>query len=169
MTMRAHSVLNLAVPGVIGATTPAAGTFTDLTATTGTITTLTGTSGTFTNLTATSNVYVGQAAPAVVDATASLTIANLLSLIITTTSATGVSLTLPTGTSTDAGILAGALGNDRGFEWSIINLGSAVGTITMVAETGHTFVGSATIAIGTSALFRTRKTATNTFVTYRIV
>jgi len=38
----------------------------------------------------------------------------------------------------------------------------------MAAGTAHTYVGNATVAITTSATFRTRKTAANTYVTYRI-
>jgi len=113
-------------------------------------------------------VYTNQQTPVAVDATNTLTIANLLTQIVTTTSATAVSLTLPTGTLTDAGISGGTSAVNTSFEWSIVNLGSAVGAITLVAGTAHTIVGSTTIAINTSARFKTRKTATNTFITYRI-
>jgi hypothetical protein len=112
--------------------------------------------------------FYQQPTPSAVNATATLTIAQLLTLIITTTSATAVSLTLPTGTLADAGILSGALPVDEGFEWYTINLGSSSGAVTLVAGTGHTIVGSAAVAIGTSGRWFTRKTATNTFVTYRI-
>ena len=39
---------------------------------------------------------------------------------------------------------------------------------TVTAATGHTIVGAAAVANSTSGRFRTRKTAANTFVTYRI-
>jgi len=133
---------------IIGGTTPAQGTFTDV-ITTG-------------------EVFFSQGSPSAVNATNTLTIAQILTNIITTTSATAVSLTLPTGALTDAGILSGALSSNYGFVWNIINLGSASGAITMVAGTGHTYVGSATVAIATSANFLTRKTAASTFVTYRL-
>lgn len=113
------------------------------------------------------NVYTRQGSGNAVNATATLTIAQLLGGLIFTTSAVAVSLTLPTGTLTDAGVVAN-LANDRKFEWGIINLGSAAGAITILTDTGHTFIGNATIAIGTSAQFWTRKTAANTFVTYRV-
>jgi hypothetical protein len=113
-------------------------------------------------------VYTNQQTPVAVDATNTLTIANLLTQIVTTTSATAVSLTLPTGTLTDAGISGGTSAVNTSFEWSIINLGSAVGAITLVAGTAHTIVGSTAIAVGASARLKTRKTATNTFITYRI-
>jgi hypothetical protein len=101
-------------------------------------------------------------------ATATLTIAQLLNTIVQVTSASAVALTLPTGTLTDAGVLNGLSVVNNSFLWIVINTGSASGAITMTAGTGHTYVGSATVAIGTSAQFQTVKTATNTFVTYRI-
>jgi len=52
------------------------------------------------------------------------------------------------------------------FEWSVINTGS--GTCTIGAGTGHTIVGSTTVAAGASGRFASRRTAANTFVTYRL-
>jgi hypothetical protein len=101
-------------------------------------------------------------------ATAPLTIAQLLNTIVQVTSASAVALTLPTGTLTDAGVLNGLSVVNNSFLWIVINTGSASGAITMTAGTGHTYVGSATVAINTSAQFQTVKTATNTYVTYRI-
>jgi hypothetical protein len=108
-----------------------------------------------------------QPAPTAIAATATLTIAQLLSQLITTSGTTAISLTLPTGTLTDAGIVP-ALLVDGCFDWSLINTGTASGAVTLLAGTGHTIVGSAAVAIGVSAGFRTRKTAANTYVTYRI-
>jgi hypothetical protein len=113
-------------------------------------------------------VLMNQQTPAAVTATGTLTIANLLTQIITSTSATAVSLTLPTGTLSDAGVSGGTSAVNTSFDYSIINLGSAVGDVTMVAGTAHTIVGSVTVAVGTSGRFRCRKTATNTFVSYRV-
>lgn len=109
-----------------------------------------------------------QPTPIAKAATATLTIAELLTALITTSGTTAISLTLPTGTLTDAGITAPALPINGCFDWSIINTGTASGAVTLVAGTGHTIVGAAIVAIGTSAGFRTRKTAANTYVTYRI-
>jgi hypothetical protein len=106
-----------------------------------------------------------QVAPTAKTADATLTIAELLTGIITVTSASAVALTLPTGTLTEGGVTLDA---DTAFDWSVINLGSASGAVTMTAGVAHTYDGAAVVAIGTSARFRTRKTATNTFVTYRI-
>jgi hypothetical protein len=111
---------------------------------------------------------MNQQTPTAVTATGTLTIANLLTQIVTATSATAVSLTLPTGTLSDAGVSGGTSAVNTSFDWSIINTGSAVGDVTLVAGTGHTIVGSAVVTVGTSGRFRSRKTATNTFVTYRV-
>ena len=123
--------------------------------------------GSTTNLVGTSGYQI-QPTITTLSATATLTIAQLLTYIIQVTSASAVALTLPTGTLTDAGILNGLGVVNNSFTWRIINTGSASGAITMTAGTAHTIVGSATVAIGTSAQFQTVKTATNTFVTYRI-
>ena len=109
-----------------------------------------------------------QVTPTAKTATATLTIAEILTDITTVTSTTAVTLTLPTGTLTDAGVQSGTLAVNDSFEWTIINLGTSSGAVTMAAGTGHTYVGATAVAIGTSATFRTRKTAANTFVTYRI-
>lgn len=116
----------------------------------------------------TGNLYFQQAAPVVANATATLTIANLLVGMVQSTNTVAVSLTLPTGTLTNAGVLAGTLAVDRAFEWLLVNTGTTSGAVTLLAGVGHTIIGSAVIAIGTSAKFRTRKTAANTFITYRI-
>lgn len=112
--------------------------------------------------------YFQQGAPTARNSTTTLTIADLLTAIITSTSSSAVSLTLPTGANADAGILAGALAADRMFEWVIVNLGSSSGAVTVLAGTNHTIVGNAVVAISTSARFWSRKTATNTFITYRV-
>ncbi len=88
--------------------------------------------------------------------------------MVTTTSSSAVALTLPTGSDTDAGILSGALANNSAFGWVNINLGSSSGAQTLTANTAHTIVGNPVVAISTTGRFLTRKTAANTFVTYRV-
>lgn len=110
--------------------------------------------------------YKQAPAPTAKTANASLAIAELLTKIVTAASASAVALTLPTGTLTDAGL--SAMPVNYSFDWSVINLGSSSGAVTMTAGADHTYVGNAVVAISTSATFRTRKTAANTFVTYRI-
>lgn len=112
--------------------------------------------------------YGTQPTPTALTVTGTLTIAQMLTKIITCTSATAVSLTLPTGTLTDGGITAPAMPVNGYFDWAVINLGSSTGAVTMVAGTAHTIVGSVTVAIGSTSEWRTRKTAANTYVTYRM-
>jgi hypothetical protein len=109
--------------------------------------------------------------------TTTLTVAELLSLIITATHSAGATqtYTLPTGTLLDAA-QSWAVGDS--FDWNLINLSTgASNTITLAAGTGHTIVGLAVVQsndattgalYGSSASFRTVKTAANTFVTYRL-
>jgi hypothetical protein len=106
-----------------------------------------------------------QAAPAAVDTTATLTVANLKTGIITSTTAAAVTMTLPTGTDTQAGF-SGTYDNMT-FEWSVINTG-ATNAVTVQGNTGHTLVGTGTVAASSSGRFASRRTAANTFVTYRL-
>ena len=109
-----------------------------------------------------------QPAPTALAASATLTIAQLLTGIVTTSGTAAITLTLPTGTLTDAGVTGPALPVNGCFDWTVINTGTGSGAVTLAAGTGHTIVGSTAVAIATSAGFRTRKTAANTFVTYRM-
>ncbi len=111
-------------------------------------------------------IFDTQEAPTAKTGTATLTIAELRTRIITATSASAVGLTLPTGALVDAAFTTLPVGSS--FDWTVINLGSSSGAVTMSPGTDHTIVGATGVAITTSATFRTRKTATRTFVTYRI-
>jgi hypothetical protein len=115
----------------------------------------------------TGTVYFAQGAPTAKSSAATLTIAELLTGIIDAGGGSGYQLTLPTGTNVEGGVVSG-LANDSAFDWSIINRGG--GTVTVAGNTNHTFsnTGSASVAVASSGLFRTRKTATNTYTTYRI-
>jgi hypothetical protein len=108
--------------------------------------------------------------------TAILTVAEVLTGIISATPTAAATYTLDTGTLFDAN---GYFATYQWFDWSIINLASAAADriITVAGDTGHTIVGLATVAAnhattgalhGSSARFRTQKTAANTFITYRI-
>ena len=105
-----------------------------------------------------------QTTPPAVNATATLTADQLLAGIITSTTAAAVTATLPTGALLDA---ADNLSIDDAFEWVIINTGAA-NALTIAVGTTHTIVGAAIVALGTSGRFLTRKTASATFVTYRV-
>jgi hypothetical protein len=109
-------------------------------------------------------VAYNQAAPAAVNATATLTVANLKTGIITSTSAAATDMTLPTGTDTEGGF--SGIYTNMTFEWSVINTGPSL--VTVLANTAHTLVGSGAVVTGTSARFASRRTAGNTFVTYRL-
>lgn len=122
-------------------------------------------------------VVKDQGAPTAKTTAATLTIAELLTGILTGTHSAGATqaYALPTGTLTDAGV---QLDVDESFDWVLINLSAAaLDTITVTAGTDHTIVGNPIVQsahastggiYGNSAQFRTRKTAANTFVTYRI-
>ncbi len=105
-----------------------------------------------------------QGDPGVLNATGALTAAMMLSGIVTSTTASAVAGTVPTGTVLDA---ANAFAIGDSFDWSVINTGGT-NSFTVTAATGHTVVGIAIVLTEVSTLFRTRKTAANTFITYRI-
>jgi hypothetical protein len=116
-----------------------------------------------------------QGAPTAKTVTSAITAAELLTGIITTTGATGPSVhQLPTGTLLAAQFPGIAVGDC--FDWSLINTGTgASDDATITVNTDHTIVGNPTAGaltdatiISGSARFRSRYSATNTFVTYRI-
>ncbi|MFH1409026.1 MAG: hypothetical protein ABIH34_03910, partial [Nanoarchaeota archaeon] len=120
---------------------------------------------------------VKQPTPTAETTAVTLTIAKLLTGIITATHTAGATqaYTLPTGALTDAWP---AFGIDDYFDWYLINLSAAAAdTVTVTADTGHTIVGNPIVQsahastggiYGNSAGFRTVKTAASTFITYRI-
>ena len=127
-------------------------------------------SGTTTNsevlrLTNDNVIAYSQAAPETVNTTATLTVAQLKNGLITSAPASGVTITLPTGTDTQLGfngIYAG-----MAFQWSVINTGP--NTVTISGATGHTVIGSSTVASGVSGRFATRRgVSNNVFVSYRL-
>jgi hypothetical protein len=106
---------------------------------------------------------VRQGDPVAVNATGAVSAAAILSGIVTSTTAAAVAGTVPTGTVMDA---ASEFAVGDSVDWSVINTGG--NTFTVTAATDHTLVGVAAVVTVTSGRFRTRKTADNTFVTYRI-
>ena len=93
-----------------------------------------------------------------------ITAALLRGGIITYSGATAAA-TFDTGANID-GTSAQSITTGTAITCTLINTG--VGTVTLTASSGVTIVGFATILSGTSATFKLLKTATNTFVTYRI-
>jgi hypothetical protein len=104
-----------------------------------------------------------QGTPGVLNATGALTSAMILAGIVTSSTAAAVVATLPTGTVLDA---ASEFAIGDSFDWSVINTGPDTFTVTAAAD--HTVVGVAAVATVTSVMWRTRKTAANVFVSYRI-
>jgi hypothetical protein len=108
-----------------------------------------------------------QGAPVNIADGGSMAFANsdLLSGIVTATPTAGRNVQLPTGASLD---LATEFAIGDSIDWTLITLAAFALTITV--NTTHTIVGSAATAAtsGSAARFRTRKTAADTFVTYRL-
>lgn len=113
------------------------------------------------------NAVVAEAAvPTNTDTSATVTASALRNHILTGTPTAAITYTLPPGASMDAAFTG--LENNMSFEWSAINLAATTHTITLAANTGHTVVGNMVVQPNSSGRFLTRKTATNTFITYRI-
>lgn len=93
------------------------------------------------------------------------TAASLIGGIVTATPTAGRNIQLPTGAALDA---VSEFAINDSFDWSLITLAAFALTITV--NTNMTIVGAAATAgtAGAVARFRTRKTAADTFVTYRI-
>ena len=93
------------------------------------------------------------------------TAANVLTGIVTSTLTQARNLQLPTGANLD---LATEWAIGESFDCTFMTLGAFVMTITV--NTGVTIVGSAVTAAtaGSTARFRLRKTAADTFIAYRI-
>lgn len=104
-----------------------------------------------------------QGAPFALNATGAITAAGMLTGIVTSTTGAAVAGTVPTGATLD---LAGSFAIGDSFDWSVIATGANAFTVT--ADTGHTLVGTAVVATVTSGRFRTRKTAADTWVSYRL-
>jgi hypothetical protein len=111
-----------------------------------------------------SGKFQTQGAPGVLNATGTLTAAMILSGIVTSTSAAGVVATLDVGAVVDA---ASEFAIGDSFDWSVINTGPSTFTVTS-PDASHTIVGVGAVLTLISAVWRTRKTAADTFVSYRL-
>lgn len=100
-------------------------------------------------------------------ATATLTAAQITGgLLVANPSASAASYTLPTAASVDSVLTNAKIGST--FTLSIVNLGTSSGALTIVAGTGWTLVGSATVAITSSAQVLAYRTAANAYTLYRV-
>jgi len=106
-----------------------------------------------------------QPVPGTLNATGTLTAALILGGIVTSSTAAAVTATLDTGAVMDAAL---DMGIGDSFVWSAINTGGANAFTVTAAASGHTVVGAGGVAANTSGRFLTKKTAADTFVTYRI-
>jgi hypothetical protein len=115
-----------------------------------------------------------QPTPTAMTVTANITPAGLLSGLIIGTHAAGATqtYTLPAGATLDA---AFEIDVDESIDWALINASANAADTITVAQAGadHTIVGAAVVvsangAPANTAMYRTRKTAADTFVTYRL-
>ena len=91
-------------------------------------------------------------------------ITRILSGILTSNYTTALSLGLPTGLAVNNALLT----INQSVDWSLINIGTATGAVTLTAVGGHSVVGNNVVAIGTSARLRTKFSAASTAITYRL-
>lgn len=111
-----------------------------------------------------------QSAPNPKNTTTTLAASELTSGLITSTTAAAVSLTLPTATTMSTylnSLQSGQFSDGQAFDWSIINTG-ATNSVTVIANTGHTYVGRTTVAANTSGRFTTKRLTNTSYETYRI-
>ena len=108
-----------------------------------------------------------QGAPGALNATGTLTAALILTGIVTSTAAAVVVATVDTGTAMDTA-LADTVAIGEAFDWSAINTHATNAFTVTAAAAGHTLVGSGVAVGGGSGRFRSKRTAANTWVTYRI-
>lgn len=105
-----------------------------------------------------------QGAPGVLNATGTLTAAEMLAGIVTTTSGAAVAATLDVATNMDLALPSSVAGDS--FDFSIINTGS--NTLTVGTASGWTLVGTMTVVTNVSGRFRARKTGAGAWTLYRL-
>ena len=113
-------------------------------------------------------IFLGEMSdPQTATATATLTAAQITgSLLVANPSTSAASYTLPTAASVDSVLTNAKIGST--FNLSIVNLGTSSGALTIVAGTGWTLVGSATVAVTSSAQFLAYKTGDAAYTLYRV-
>lgn len=111
-----------------------------------------------------------QPTPAVVNVSATMTAANLLTGLITSTTAAAVAATLPLATDMDiawsawkgkAGVATDA------FEFSIVN-STGTNALTLTTNTGWTLVGNMVLTGAVSATFRAYKTGAGAWTVQKV-
>jgi hypothetical protein len=109
------------------------------------------------------SLFLYQAAPTVKSAGATLTAEEFATGILNYTGS-AATVNIPSGANIET--LTSWINNNVSFDWYVINTGS--GSCTIGANGSNT-VGSLVVSSATSAHFRARRTATNTFTLYRMV
>lgn len=104
-----------------------------------------------------------QRSPIAINAAGAIPASALANGLISSNSLLGITCTLPAGTAME---VVTDFRVDDSFDWVVMAIG--LFGFTVGASAGHTIVGAPTVGSGTSGEFRTRKTALNTFITYRI-
>lgn len=104
-----------------------------------------------------------QRTPVSMNAAGAIPVSAMVNGLISSNSLLGITCTLPAGVALDS---ASDFRVDDSFDWVVMAVG--LFGFTVGASAGHAVVGAAAVGSGSSGSFRTRKTATNTFVTYRI-
>jgi len=95
-------------------------------------------------------------------------------ILIANPGTTATTYTMPivvtSGATTGVNDLVSSAKTGSTFNWSVVNIGTSTGDITLSAGTGTgwTIVGSLSITDGTSASFIARKTSDTTWSLYRI-
>jgi hypothetical protein len=114
-----------------------------------------------------SNTFEQAAPVAIVDGNTAITITELKTGLLTmNSSTTGRAPTVPTGTEVYGSELNPGIAIGQAIDWSFINIGNQ--TVTITQSSGHTLVGGMVLLAGTQGMFRTRCTAVNTAITYRL-
>ena len=115
-------------------------------------------------------IFSAQGTPTAINATASVTAAQIMTYLITSTTAAAVTATLPSGTNMENQLTTTlnsiSANTNTSFDISVINTGS--NTFTFATATGWSLTGSMAVAAGTSGRFRIRKTSLNGFAMYRL-
>lgn len=105
--------------------------------------------------------------PQTATSTATLTVAQITgNILVANPSTTAASYTLPTVALLEAALVNNKVG--MAFELKVVNLGTSSGALTILAGTGWTLVGSATVAVTSSAQFLARKTGDGAWTLYTI-
>jgi hypothetical protein len=96
-----------------------------------------------------------------------ITAAQLAGGLFNGTGATAVTMTLPLAAALDT-YFASVPTTNISFDFVVVNTGTSTGIVTVTMNTGITSLGVMTVPITTSAQFRLRRTAANTYICYRI-